>query len=86
VVSVEERVGFLDGTVKGHSKMIDGVREAVTNLEQRMDRRLDRLDLRLDALDAKMSRQFHWLVGILLSAMIAMLGMMGGVLSVALRR
>jgi hypothetical protein len=74
-------VAFLDGTVAGHSKMIDGLREAVVSLEQRMDRRFERMDQRFDAIDAKMSRQFHWLVGILMAALLAMLGMLGSVVS-----
>ena len=108
MIPVEERVAFLDGTVEGHSKMIDGVRDAVVSLEQRLDvrfaqfeervdrrfasfeerldRRFDRIDRRFDELDVKMSRQFHWLVGILMSGLIAMLGILGGVVSVLVAR
>ena len=53
-------------------------------LEQRMDRRFEQMDQRflaleskfdgrIDALDAKMSRQFTWLVGIVVTAMASML-------------
>lgn len=58
--------------------MIDGIREALVSLEQRMDRRfeaidrrfeaierrLDGLDGRIDGLDTRMSRQFTWIVGL----------------------
>ena len=79
--------------------MLNGIRDAMTSLEGRMDRRFEQLeqrmnrrfeqvdarfaqmetrfsqvDQRIDSLDAKVSRQFVWLVGILLSGMIAMLG------------
>ena len=90
VISVEEKVAFLDGTVKGHTKMIDGLREAVVHLEQRMDSRFIRLETRLDErfnrTDDKLDRQFRWLVGILFTSVLAMLGILGSVLPIALRR
>lgn len=103
VLSVEERIAFLDGTVRGHSKMIDGVGAAVAHLEQRMDGRFAqvgdrfdrvearmergfaRIDERFDKMDARMDRQFRWVVGILLTAMLAMFGTLGSVLRVALQ-
>ena len=59
--------------------MIDGLREAIVHLEQRMDSRFDRMDEKLD-------RQFRWLVGILFTSILAMLGILGSVLPIALRR
>ncbi len=58
--------------------------QRVLAFEQRMDRRFElvdqrfvsletKLERRIDALDAKMSRQFIWLVGIVVTAMAAML-------------
>jgi hypothetical protein len=38
---------------------------------ERVDQRFDRVDQRFDALDAKMSRQFMWLVGMLLTTLVA---------------
>lgn len=39
-----------------------------------MEARFSQVDQRFEALDAKMSRQFMWLIGILLTGLIAMLG------------
>ena len=53
------------------SRRIDDVRDAVTNLETRMDRRFDAVDRRFDALDGKMDRQFRWLVGMQVTMLLA---------------
>ena len=80
-----------DGKVGG--KMILGLREAVValgervgSLERRMDRLEGRIEQRFDIQDARMSRQFHWLVGILLSGMIAMVGVLGGIVAAVLNK
>lgn len=78
VATLEERVAYLEGKVEEHSRGLDGVREAIVHLKQRMDRRFEGMDRRfegferrfeglerrVDALDQKMSRQFLWLVGL----------------------
>jgi uncharacterized coiled-coil protein SlyX len=113
VAATEERLAFLEGTVGEHSHMLNGIRDAMTSLENRMDRRFEQIDRRFEqlehrmdarfaqvdvrfaqmdtrfvqmearfsqvdqrfeSLDAKMSRHFVWLVGILGSGLVAMLG------------
>ncbi len=100
VIQFEPRFAVVERKVEEHTQVIGGLREAVVSLdqrvgqleqrvdrlEQRVDRGFERVDQRFDALDMKMSRQFHWLVGILMSALIAMLGVLGGIVSVALGR
>jgi len=85
VATLDERVAFLEGRVVEHSHMLDGIREAIVHLEQRMDRRFELLeqrfaaidqrfvglDQRIDNLDAKVSRQFMWLVGIQMTTLAA---------------
>lgn len=73
-----------------HGQVIGGLREAVASLDQhvqgldhRVGRREERVDQRFDALDMKMSRQFHWLAGILMSGMIAVIG---ALIAVVVRR
>jgi hypothetical protein len=86
VRTVEERVAYLDGTVEGHAEMIGEVRESVASLEGRIERRFDRVEHRLELMDAKATRQFHWLVGILVMVVLANFGVLGTVLSSALSR
>ena len=85
MATLDERVAFLEGRVVEHSHMLDGIREAIVHLEQRMDRRFELLeqrfaaidqrfvglDQRIDNLDAKVSRQFMWLVGIQMTTLAA---------------
>jgi hypothetical protein len=80
-----DRVAHLEGRVEEQVRMVDGIRDSVTKLEQRMDRRfevvdrrfdgidrrLDAMDRRLDVMDAKISRHFFWLVGIQLTTLTA---------------
>ena len=54
MTSSEERLAFLEGRVGEHSQMLSGIREAIVNLEQRMDRRFEAVELRLAALDQKL--------------------------------
>ena len=65
--------------------MVYGLRDAIASLEDRMDRRFGQVEQRLDNLDAKMSRQFVWLVGLIVSLMIAVLASMGGVIAAILQ-
>jgi hypothetical protein len=57
-------VAYLEGRVVEHSRTVDGIREALAALEQRMDRRFegvdrrfDTLDQRIDALDRKLDHR-----------------------------
>ena len=116
MAATEERLAFLEGTVGEHSHMLNGIRDAMTSLENRMDRRFEQLeqrmdsrfeqvdsrfaqvdarftqmearfsqvDARIDSLDAKMSRQFVWLVGILVTGLVATLGVLGAITSALL--
>ena len=43
-------------------------------LEQRVDTLVDRMDRRFEAVDQKMSRQFTWMIGIQITTLIAMIG------------
>jgi len=83
MAAVEERVAFLEGSVEEHSHMMDGMRDALTSLEARMDRRFEAIDRRfetidghLSALDQKVTRHFFWLVGILVTTLATVIGTM----------
>ena len=58
MATVDERVAFLEGRVNEQSQMINGIRDALVSLEQRMDRRFESLEQRLNALDQKMDAGF----------------------------
>jgi hypothetical protein len=51
---LEERVAFLEGKVEEHSRTLNGVREAVVQLEQSMDRRFEGVDRRFEALERRL--------------------------------
>jgi uncharacterized coiled-coil protein SlyX len=53
VAGLEERVAFLEGRVVEHSHMLDGIRDAIVHLEQRMDRRFELLEQRFAAIDQR---------------------------------
>lgn len=78
---IDGRVAYLEGRVEEQTTMVYGLRDAITGLEDRMDRRFAGLDQRLDNLDAKMSRQFIWLVGLIVSLLIAVVAGMGGMIA-----
>jgi tetrahydromethanopterin S-methyltransferase subunit G len=80
---VEERVAHLEGQMNELSQGLSGVMGAIRHLEQRIDARFgsvearfDTLDRRVDSLDSKVSRQFVWLVGIVVTVLVAMVGAM----------
>lgn len=100
MVQFESRMTVVEERLEEHSKMIGGLREAVVGLDGRigsLERRVDalehrmdlgfaRVDQRFDGLEARMARQFHWLVGILLTEMIAIIGVLGGITAAILSR
>ena len=58
MATLEERVAFLEGRVVEHSHMLDGIREAIVHLEQRMDRRFELLEQRLTGLEQRFEQRF----------------------------
>ena len=66
MAAVEERVAFLEGSVEEHSHMMDGMRDALTSLEARMDRRFEAIDRRFEAIDRRfetIDRRFETIDG-----------------------
>jgi uncharacterized coiled-coil protein SlyX len=51
VLTIEERVAFVEGPVQEHSQMFAGLPETITSLEQRMDRRFDHVAARFTVLE-----------------------------------
>jgi hypothetical protein len=61
---VEERVAYLEGQTMELSQGLVEVKETLRHFQQRVD-------ARFDGLDEKVSRQFMWLVGIQVTAVVA---------------
>lgn len=51
MTTLEERVAFLEGRVEEHARGVDGIREALTHLEVRMDGRFEAVDRRFEVVD-----------------------------------
>ena len=97
MLDIDERVAYLEGRVEEHSQMVNGIRDALTSLEARMDRRFEQfetrvdqrfgqVDARIDALDGKVSRQFVWLVGLLVTTLITVMAALFGLVAALLPR
>jgi predicted nucleic acid-binding Zn-ribbon protein len=78
MTAIEERVAFLEGRMDEQSHRIDGIREAIASLEQRMDARFEAIDRRFEMieqkftlLDAKIDNRFLWLVGTQVTTLVA---------------
>lgn len=99
--TVEEQLTVVEHKVAENARGIDGLREAIVELGNRMDRRFEALELRFDqrlesmeqrfdrrfeAMDQNTSRQFRWLVGIQLTTLIAMVGAIATLAAAALGR
>ena len=53
MANLEERLAFLEGRVDEQSHMVNGIREALVNFEQRMDGRFEAIDRRFEAIDRR---------------------------------
>jgi uncharacterized coiled-coil protein SlyX len=95
VDSIEERVATLEGRTLEQSMRIDDVREALSSLEARMDRRFEQLERRLDQrfagvdirfagidgrLDRMSSQLSNLIVGVAVAAVSGLLGMIAAIL------
>ena len=79
--TLEERVAYLEGKVEEQSRLGSDVRERLVQLDQKVDRfrgeltgRIDATNSHIDALDQKVSTQFRWLVGLMVTVLLAVIG------------
>jgi uncharacterized coiled-coil protein SlyX len=63
LATVEERVAYLEGQMSEQSHALLEVRDAIRDL-----------DRRIDTFDDKLSRQFFWLVAIQVTTLVAIVG------------
>ena len=70
---MERRFEQVDRRFEQIDRRFEQVDQRFLSLETRLDNRFLGLEGRIDALDSKLSRHFLWLVGIVVTAMAAML-------------
>lgn len=87
VKTVEERLTAVEHKVAEHAGGIDGLREAIVELGNRMDRRFEameqRFDRRFEAIDRRfdtMDRRFLWLTGTLVATMLTLVSILSAAL------
>ena len=85
--TIEERVAYLEGKVdeqsRGHGELRDAVQHVgghIVALDQKVDRFREELSGRIDALDQKVSRHFVWIVGIQITILVTVVGVLGAAL------
>ena len=95
MLSIDERVAFMEGRLVDQSALFADLRTGVSNLaqrvdqlEQRMDRRFEHVDgrflkveARLDHLAAEESKHFRWLVGLQVTTLITVAATVLGALA-----
>jgi hypothetical protein len=89
MADVDARLGYLEGRVEDQSETNRTLREAIVNLDRKMDAGFARLDSKMDLgfarldskmdlgfarLDARLDAQFRWLVGIQITTFAVVLG------------
>lgn len=88
MLTIDERVAFVEGRLVEQSAVFSDIRAALGSLEHRMDRRFEQVDARflqvearLDRLGEDQSKNFRWLVGIQITTLIAVVGTLLGALA-----
>ena len=87
VKTVEERLTVVEHKVAENANRIDGLREAIAELGERMDRRFEameqRFDRRFEAIDQRfetIDRRFLWLTGTLVATMLTLVSILSAAL------
>ena len=83
---VDRRIDGLDGRFEARFEAIDRRFEAIERRFEAVDRRFEDVDRRfgsieaqIAALDRKMSRQFLWLMGVLTTVLVSVIGTLLGI-------
>ena len=82
--TVEARLTVVEHKVAENAKQIDGLREAIIELSERMDRRFEaleqRFDRRFEAMERLFDRRFLWLTGTLAATMLTVVSILSAAL------
>lgn len=82
---VEQRVAHLEGRAMEQSNVFDGIRQTMAELKVDLREGLKEQAAATRAVDDKVSRYFMWMVGIQVTSLIAILGMISAVLAQVLK-
>ena len=87
VKTVDERLTVVEHRVAENASRIDGLREAIAELGDRMDRRFEameqRFDRRFETIDQRfeaIDRRFLWLTGTLVATMLTLVSILSAAL------
>ena len=58
MLTLEERVAYLEGQVSEHTQTLIDIRDSIRQLERRCDARFDAVDRRIGGLEEKFDRRF----------------------------
>ena len=97
VETVEERLTIVEHKVAENARQIGGLREAIIELgermehrlegmEQRFDRRFEAVDRRFEKMEQTTSTHFRWIVGIQMTTLLTMVAAMAAIAAAALSR
>ncbi len=93
VKTVEERLTIVEHKVAENARQIGGLREAIVELGERIDRRFEAMDRRFEAVDRRFekmeqttSTHFRWIVGIQMTTLLTMVAAMAALAAAALSR
>ena len=70
VQRVEERLTVVEHKVAENARQIGGLREAIAELGERMDRRFESMERRFEAMEQRFDQRFLWLTGTLAATML----------------
>ena len=67
---VEERLTVVEHKVAENAKHIDGLREAIAELGERMEYRFEAMERRFEGMEQRFDQRFLWLTGTLAATML----------------
>ena len=81
VRDLEKRMGARFAQMESRFTLLEGRFNQVDSRFLQVDNRFLQIDDRISQLDAKMSRQFIWLVGLIVTILVAVVGASGAVMA-----
>ena len=80
IETIEQRLTVVEHKVVENAGRIDGLREAITELGERMDRRFEAMEQRFDRRFEAIDRRFLWLTGTLVATLLTLVSILSAAL------